>query len=136
MKILVIEDQEMNWDLYQRILARKCRIPKENITRARWYTEAEEKISFGCYDVVFLDHRMPHDDPGCTDTDDFDKFVETLRNIGYGLIPLLLKKQPHAAIIGTSSLDRYDIGQYAIPDRRLNKTDMFHELPAIIRSLS
>ncbi len=136
MRILVIEDQEMNWDLYETILARKCRISKEDITRARWYTEAERRIIDGFYDLVFLDHRMPYDDPGYTDTDDYAAFSKILDNIGYGLMPMIQEHQPQAVVIGTSSLDRDDIGQYPIPDRRLNKAKMFDELPKIIQSLS
>ncbi len=135
-KILVIEDQEAPWENYLLALTQICHIPEADITRARWYTEAEEKIASGTYDIVFLDHRMPYDDPGDTDTDDYAAFSKILDNIGYGLMPMIQEHQPQAVVIGTSSLDRDDIGQYPIPDRRLNKAKMFDELPKIIQSLS
>jgi len=111
-------------------------MPKEDITRARWYTEAEKRIIDGFYDIIFLDHRMPYDDPGYTDMDDYAAFSKILENIGYGLMPMLQEHQPQAIIIGTSSLEKDDIGHYTIPVRRLDKTEMFEELPTIIQSLS
>ena len=136
LKILVIEDQEAPWDNYLLALTQMCEIARVDIDRAGCYTEAEEKIcGTKQYDVIFLDHRMPHDDPGCTDQDNFERFCESLENIGYGLLPLLAEKQPKAVVIGTSSLSSRDIGQYAVPERKLDKTDMFDELPLLMEAL-
>lgn len=135
-KILVIEDQETPWENFLLILVQICKIAKENIERARWYTEAQEKIQTGTYDIVFLDHRMPHSDPGCTDDSDFRKFSDQLQQIGYGLMPLLREKQPQAKVVGTSSLNRDEIGRYTAPEHSLTKVNMFDELPPLVQSLS
>ncbi len=135
-KILVIEDQEAPWENYLLALTQICHIPEADITRARWYTEAEEKIASGTYDIVFLDHRMPYDDPGCTDASDFGKFVESLQGIGYNLTALLQSKQPQAVVVGTSSLNPKDFGPYKFPTLKLDKTNIFDELPAIIKNLT
>lgn len=134
-KVLIVEDQEAPWENYELILTQICKITEADVDRARWYTEAQGKIELGQYDIIFLDHRMPHGDPGCTDESDFNRFCDQLQNIGYGLLPLIGQKQPNAVVIGTSSLSQGEIGQYDLPDRRLNKTNMFDELPEIVSSL-
>ncbi len=135
-KILVIEDQETPWENFLIILVQICKIGKENIERARWYTEAQEKIQSGHYDIVFLDHRMPYSDPGCTDSTDSRRFSDQLQQIGYGLIPLLQEKQLEAKVIGTSSLSRDEIGRFTIPELSIVKMNLFDELPPLIQSLS
>ena len=135
MKILVIEDQEGPWSNFLTILLQMCHIPAENIIRARWYTEAQAKIEEGQYDIVFLDHRMPYDDPGCTDDmETFDKFCRTLQNIGYGLLSSIREKQPQAKIVGTSSLSGGEIGRFEKPEVTLTKINLFDELPPLIES--
>ncbi len=134
-KILVIEDQEAPWENYELVLIQICKIAKVDVDRARWYTEAQEKIESKQYNIIFLDHRMPEDDPGCTDLSDFERFCGKLQNIGYGLLPLVQQEQPNAVVIGTSSLSRGEIGRYVAPERLLNKTNMFDELPGIMSSI-
>lgn len=134
-RILVIEDQEAPWENYMLILGQICKIVKADVDRARWYTEAEKMVESDQYDIIFLDHRMPQDDPGCTDVSDFDRFRDQLQNIGYGLLTLIQHKQPNAVVVGTSSLSRGEIGRYSSPERRLDKTNMFDELPELLNSV-
>lgn len=134
-KILVVEDQEAPWKYFLLTLVESCGVAKENIERARWYTEAQEKIRLGHYDIVFLDHMMPYSDPGCTDTSDFDKFCDQCQQIGYGLMPLLQEKQPQAKVVGTSSLSREQIGCFTFPEHSLVKLKLFDELPPLLQQL-
>ena len=136
-KILVIEDQEAPWDNFLLCLTQICKVARVDIDRARYYTEAEKMIGGTTqYDLIFLDHRMPHDDPGCTDINNFERFCQQLDNIGYGLLPLLAEAQPKAFIVGTSSLHIGDIGRYAVPELCLNKVNMFDELPPLMEALT
>ncbi len=134
-KILVIEDQEACWGGYLFALTEERNIPLENVQRARWYTEAEEKLISDKYDVIFLDHRMPYNDPKCTDVSDFDAFSKHFQNIGYGLLPLIKEHQPEALIVGSSSLCKGEIGQYEIPLTTIKKLYLEDEVCKILDSV-
>ena len=118
-KALVIEDQEGPLEMLIAALS-KTDIPFDV---AKWYLQAEEMIRNGGYDLVFLDHRMPRNDPGCTDSEDFDKFCVQLENIGYNLTGLIRETLPDAAIVGTSSMSETggDI------DAKISKLDILEE---------
>lgn len=135
MKILVIEDQEMPWSNFKIVLLQICKMREEDIERARWLEEAEAKLRTDEYDLILLDHRMPYDDPGCTDQSDFDLFVGKLDNIGYRLLPLIKKTQPKAVVVGTSSLSADELRFYEAPSRSMSKLNAFEELPKLIDSL-
>lgn len=103
---------------------------------AGWYTQTEAFVQSGCpYDVIFLDHRMPYDDPGCTDTEDFDRFCDQLRNIGYGLIPLICEYLPGAVIVGTSSLDPQELRGFKEPNFKMDKTNPWEEIPRVLKEI-
>lgn len=99
-KALIIEDQEGPLEMLIAAIS-KTGVPFDV---AKWYSQAEEMIRSGGYDIVFLDHRMPRNDPGCTDSEDFEKFCDQLENIGYNLAGLIREVLPGAAIVGTSSM--------------------------------
>lgn len=132
MKILVIEDQEPPLEAFKYHLSRADGV---TFDVAKWYIAAEKLISEYQYDVIFLDHRMPYEDPGCTDTEDFDRFCDQLKNIGYGLLPLIKDKQPGAIVIGTSSLSNNEIGRYTIPERTIVKYEAWKTLPEVLKEL-
>lgn len=132
-KALVIEDQEYPWMFLEEALERDCGIPAENITRARWYAEADEMLRAGQYDVILVDHRMPYEDPGCTDSSDFNRFSKTLDGIGYGLLRVIAEFQPSALVIGTSSLSSHELGNFPVPERTVDKNKLPGPLPELIR---
>lgn len=103
-KILIVEDQEG---------------PIESLFDAITKVMAEELISEESYDLILLDHRMPYTDPKCTDRD--KSFSEKCESIGYGLVPVIRKKDPKTLIIGTSSLDKADLRGYTPPDFHISK---------------
>jgi CheY-like chemotaxis protein len=132
MRVLVVEDQEGPLEAFVYHLTNNT--PDITFDVAKWYSAAEEMIRSDQYDVIFLDHRMPYDDPGCTDAD-MNRFGDQLRNIGYGLIPLIREKMPSTIIIGTSSLSRDEIGRFEIPVRTIVKYESWTTLPAILAGL-
>ena len=133
-KVLVVEDQEMPWMMFKAAL-KACGIPPETVVRARCYSEAEEKIQSEKYDLIFLDHRMPMDDPGFTDSLDLKAFSGYLQEIGYGLLPLIATHQPQAVVVGTSSLSASERGSFGTPPHYISKLDLFDELPPLLQSL-
>ena len=134
-RILVIEDPAAPWDNFSLILTQMCGMTNAQIDHARWYTEAKEMIEMEQYDVILLDHRMPYDDPRCTDETNFRKFSAQLRNIGYGLLPLIETRQKRTVVIGTASLNPDEMGPYTAPELRLDKTNMFDELPPLLERI-
>src|SRR3989344_5148372 len=100
MKTLIIEDQQYPLEALE---AAVQSVGIKTCDLARWYTQAEQCVRQQQYDLVLLDHRMPYDDPGCTDTSDFGRFSQSLQEVGYSLIPLIRERSPAAIIVGTSS---------------------------------
>lgn len=133
-KVLVIEDQEAPWKSFIMILVQLCGLSEKDIDRARWYTEAEQKLSTGQYDIILLDHMMPHEDPGCTDKD-YKKFDPLIKGIGYRLLPLIGEKQPQATVIGTSSLSQAELRGIEQPTLIVKKLEMWDKLKPTIEAI-
>lgn len=101
---------------------------------AKWYSQAEEYVKLGGYDLVFLDHRMPRENPGCTDDKEKDRFYDQLENIGYGLIPTIRKYNPNAVIVGTSSMKNEIEKNFQKPDYQIEKGfDMVEEIKRVLK---
>ncbi len=134
MKVLIVEDQELPLEYMSEVLMKHGAV----CTVAKWYDQA---VSMVCseerYDLVFLDHRMPKADPGCTDLSDFDRFCDQLHNVGYRLVTLIREHQPQAVVIGTSSLQPSEIHASGCipPDRRIDKTNPWEEIPRVLGEL-
>ena len=118
-KILIVEDQEATLDSLKYALGKV--LPEAQRDIAKWYSQAEQMIANGDYDAVLLDNRMPYDDPGCTDRSDFDRFVKTLQNTGYELIPQIKEKNPGTIVIGTSSMSKDELRRLPQPDFTMSK---------------
>lgn len=127
-KILVVEDGELVWKNMLRDLVQRHGVARESIERARWYTEAQEKIGSCRYDIIFLDHNMPYTDPG---TDDEQKIYDLIRPVGYQLLPFIREKQPQAKVVGTSSCSDAS-GSF---DCFYDKTARSPQLPPMIEEL-
>lgn len=136
-KILVVEDQEATLEaLINAVTSVMVEFfPKNSISIAKWYGMAKELIEEESYDLVLLDHRMPYDNPGCTDRD--SSFSRKCQDVGYRLIPLIREKNPNALIIGTSSLDRDELEDYSSPDYHISKMwgEASKELQAILERI-
>jgi CheY-like chemotaxis protein len=108
MNILIVEDQMGPlWAIAQAVE----KIGGENtIHNAKWYTQAEQMVLNYNYDVILLDHNMP-------------KEKGLPENIGYGLIPIILKKNKKTVIIGTSLMPESGIRSdgYTLPEFKLAK---------------
>jgi CheY-like chemotaxis protein len=140
MKLLIVEDQK--WTLMSLKAAVDSVMPayfpgfsKKDYDIAKWYADAEQKISQNSYDIVLLDHRMPYDDVGDLEETDMKKFSASLENIGYSLVKPIKKKNPKAIVIGTSSMKPEDIRGFQAPDYRLDKLDAEKELDRIMKEL-
>jgi len=121
MKLLLVEDQgpplRALEGAIKAILPKYCSgFSPQDYDVARCYAKAEELISSHSYDLILLDHRMPCQDTGELETEDFNAFCSRLENIGYGLIPLIKEKSPSAVIIGTSSLSAGELRRFSQPD--------------------
>ncbi len=142
MKMLFVEDQESPWNSWVNF-AFKDKFPKyfpdfneTNYQRARWYTEAKEMIQKNNYDIIFLDHSMPYDNPGCTDMEDFDKFCSQIEKIGYTLIPYIKEKNQSTIVVGTSSLNSREIGSLSIqPDIKVVKLDLWDKWEPLLEDV-
>ncbi|KYK25304.1 hypothetical protein AYK26_02385 [Euryarchaeota archaeon SM23-78] len=120
MKILIVEDQKFPLESLESAV--ESVMPKADYDIAKWYKQAEELIETKKYDLVILDHRMPYEDPGCTEDTDEEKFFASLREIGYTLIPVIKKKDPKTIVIGTSSLEKSLLEKYKPgPDYQISK---------------
>ena len=118
-RILIAEDQEGPLEALEYALQEV--MPEVQRDTAKWYSQAEGLINRENYDIVFLDNRMPYEDPGCTDRSDFDRFVKTLRNTGYELIHLIKQRNPDTIVIGTSSLSEEKLRGMPTPDFKMSK---------------
>jgi CheY-like chemotaxis protein len=94
MKILIVEDDN---DIMTPLLLLTSYLlgDEDEVVPARWYLEAVDAIQMqGPFDLVFLDHDIPNDDPASTMT----------WARGYDLIPLIREYHPRAVVYGTSAL--------------------------------
>ena len=118
-KILIIEDQEGPLEALEHTVGKI--LPEAQREIAKWYSQAEHMVANGDYDAVLLDNRMPYNDPGCTDRSDFDRFVKTLQNTGYELIPQIKSINPGTIVIGTSSMNKDELRRMPQPDFTMSK---------------
>lgn len=130
--ILIVEDQRLPLKALE--VAVKRALPGEQYDVARCYSDAEQQIAHNSYSLVLLDHRMPRDTV-CTEEEDFERFSESLENIGYGLIPAIKERDPSAVVIGTSSLNPQELARFPQPDYCMSKTfgQAAKELEAILQ---
>ena len=125
-RILIVEDQEAPREALE--YAVDTVVPRYDIAyapesrkTATCYSEASELITLNHYDLILLDHRMPIRPTGNLERDNFDLFSAQLVNVGYGLIPLILQKNPEVILIGTSSLSRHERADVASPRYAMSK---------------
>lgn len=105
MKILLVEDQQGPLKLLAGIIIEAAiNFNDYQFVIATSYKEAKINIENGVFDIVLLDHRLPYEDQGDLENTDFDKFCESLQNVGYGLITEIKRKNPNCIVIGTSSM--------------------------------
>ncbi|MFZ2226679.1 MAG: hypothetical protein WA064_05485 [Candidatus Moraniibacteriota bacterium] len=120
-RILVVEDQLVGIEAIIDAIVNVVPdfFPKYSVSFARWYQMAKELISEESYGLIFLDHRMPNEDPGCGEDDERCKYA--VRDLGYNLIPIIREKLPEALIIGTSSMRSDEFSKLPAPDFRIQK---------------
>ncbi|OGY48255.1 MAG: hypothetical protein A3D39_00120 [Candidatus Buchananbacteria bacterium RIFCSPHIGHO2_02_FULL_39_17] len=88
---------------------------------ARCYDDARNKILENNYALILLDNRMSYHDLGELEHTDFDRFCDSLQNIGYTLIPLIKERNQQTVIIGTSSLSAGELEDLPTPDYTMSK---------------
>ncbi len=120
-KILVVEDTDIAW-VGLSLLLESHGVRREDMTRARWYSEAEAMIRSVRFDVVFLDHRMPMHDPGMTQTEDRHRYSMALKDVGYLLIPLIKQICLETVVVGTSSGSDRNLADFPKPDFDMKKS--------------
>lgn len=118
-KILIVEDQEGPLEALQHAVQKV--MPEAQADVAKWYSQAEDRINQTNYDIILLDNRMPYNNPGCTDKNNFDRFVKTLQNVGYQLIPKIKDRNLSTIVIGTSSLSKDELRNLPKPDFTMSK---------------
>lgn len=125
MKILVLEDQEGPLESLQlainEVFPDFFQDAKFELDVARSYMGAKTLISANQYDFAFIDHRVPWDDLGDMEDEDFDRFCSLLEEIGYDLINEVKKASPKVVVIGTSSLSDKELGRFPQPDYKIRK---------------
>ncbi|MDP3882254.1 MAG: response regulator [Nanoarchaeota archaeon] len=126
--VLIVEDQaplETLRDAVEEVFPKHYSgFTSSNYAVAECYNEAQGLISQNAYDIVILDHRMPMENQSHLQRKDFKAFCETLRDVGYSLIPEIKQRNPNAVVIGTSSLSRDELRRYSAPDFKLDKVTM------------
>ena len=125
-KVLIVEDQKAPLEALKDAVDEV--MPKyfpdytaQDKDIVRCYSEAFDKIANNVYAIVVLDHRMPIQNTGNLEKENFDLFSAQLVNIGYGLLPIIQRKSPDALIIGTSSLSRNERGDFHSPRYHMSK---------------
>lgn len=127
MRVLIVEDQQGPREVLEFAVKKALPIVAPGFTKADYdvagcYDRAGELVEQTRYDVVLLDHRMPVADQGDLEERDLSAYSGTLRNIGYSLIPRIRELNPAALVVGTSSLNKDELGRVAQPDCTINKT--------------
>tara|TARA_Y100000310_G_scaffold319609_1_gene375071 strand:+ start:377 stop:802 length:426 start_codon:yes stop_codon:yes gene_type:complete len=138
MKILIVEDQHYPFELLSMVVKTLAEnlFSSFSIDVARYFNDAKQKIERNEYNIILLDHRMPRTDVGNLEDEDFQRFSNSLQNIGYSLIPLIREKNPKCVIIGTSSL-RSELESFPNPDHKIDKSyDPESELSPIFQSIA
>ena len=130
MELLIVEDQK--WPLRALETAVSKILPSARYDIARCYVDAESQIRQNQYDMILLDHRMPHEDQGDLETRDRNAFSDILEEIGYGLIPMIRERNPDTRIVGTSSLSH--LGNAPQPDYVISKLDAVSDLGKVVDS--
>ena len=124
MRMLIVEDQKyplMALELAVKSLSDKAILKVDELKVVKCYLDAERLFDSKEYDIILLDNRMPMENLGDLEDTDFEKFSQSLKNIGYSLIPRIREKSPHALIIGTSSLSRDELRELPTPDYKMSK---------------
>lgn len=125
MKILVLEDQESPLEslglAIRKVFPKFYHGSEPELNIARSYKGAKRLISANQYDFAFIDHRVPWDDLGDMEKNDFDSFCSLLEEIGYSLINEVKKASPNVVVIGTSSLSDKELRRFPQPDYKISK---------------
>jgi len=117
-KLLIVEDQSGPREALEYAVKKVC--PDVRYDTARCYEDAQKMIQNG-YDVVILDHRMPLTNVGDLEDTDFQAFSDSLRNVGYSLIPQIKSHNAQTVVIGTSSLSPSELRSQTAPDYVISK---------------
>lgn len=122
MRILIVEDQTITLEALENAVRRvvPAHAPSYSVDVARWYEAASSLVESNSYDMVLLDHRMPHVWPECGE-DDIAGYSRSLRNNGYGLIDAIRERNPETVIIGTSSLKGQELEGFTPPEYVMSK---------------
>jgi CheY-like chemotaxis protein len=122
MNILLVEDQSGPLKVLQCVIDKifPKYFPEFRVMVVRSYHEAEDLIGKELLDVVFLDHRLSYENQGNLEDTNFDKFCDSLENIGYRLITRIKERNPKSIIIGTSSMKKEAL-RYGTPDFSIGK---------------
>jgi len=110
-------------------------LEEKDITIARYYTRAVDLITTNTYDLILLDHRMPHDYLGDLEEKNIRQYSDQLMNIGYLLVPLIKNSNPSTLLIGTSSFRKEEIKISPLPDHHISKMwgDAEQQLEAVLK---
>jgi CheY-like chemotaxis protein len=152
MKILVVEDQsgtleELSLAIRESVLGETLEyhfsdnpeqeLAERNVDTARDYQVSQEVIKANCYDLVFLDHRIPIQYDPLLEKKDIFEYSETLKNLGYSLIPSIKKKNQNVVVIGTSSCHPDELRDFEHPDYVLDKTGahVSEDLTSILKEI-
>ena len=104
-RILIVEDQRNPLLVLRQAVKRV--IPAWQCDVASCYADAKEAVRNN-YNVVLLDHRMPIDNVGNLEREDFNAFSDACQGCGYKLIPEIERVNPETLVIGTSSLSDFE----------------------------
>ncbi len=159
-KILIIEDQtptldSISYSVKKVVICEEEALPRfgdytseeveqelreRGVDFARCYNEAQKHIlnQTKNYGLVFLDHRMPYENCVELERTDSRSFSDRMREIGYGLIPIIRQSHPNVKIIGTSSLSESKLRYFEKPDFYLDKSSVRtidKDLSAILKEI-
>lgn len=125
MKILVLEDQKYPLESLQiainEVFPEFFPDAKLELDIASSYNGAILLINANQYDFAFIDHRIPWNDLGNMEDEDFKRFSSLLEEVGYELIDEVKKTSPNVVVIGTSSLSEGELRRFPQPDYKISK---------------
>ncbi|MFA5724607.1 MAG: hypothetical protein WC979_10215 [Candidatus Pacearchaeota archaeon] len=141
--ILIVEDQKLTLESVEfavnKVMPKyHSDFQKGQYDIARCYRDARDKIIENVYQFIFLDHRLPMNDPLNLEDTNFNAFCESLVDIGYSLIEGIKARNLPTVIIGTSSLRGQDLSMFPKPDYKMSKMwgDAEKNLEDILRQIN
>lgn len=125
MKILILEDQSGPLEVLEVAISTLFLefYPDEKfeLDVARSFLGAKALINANQYDFAFIDHRIPYEDVGNLEEEDFERFIDSLEEIGYIMIKRVKEASPNVIVIGTSSLSSSELKPFIRPDYKIRK---------------